>query len=44
MWCELGGREGDGGELSLLRAEAQVKEEAGGEMRAWERMGELGAF
>ena len=28
---------GDGGELLLLRAEAQAKEEAGGEMRAWER-------
>ena len=28
---------GDGGELSLLWAEAQAKEETGGEMRAWER-------
>ena len=35
---------GDSGELSQLWAEPQVKEAAGGEMRARERMGELGVF
>ena len=35
---------GDSGELSLLRAKAQAKEEARGEMRAQERTGELRAF